>query len=79
MPAHNHTLSANTGGGQTNPSNNFPGNEPAPIKIYSAASSVTMNPAAIGTAGGSQPHANLQPLLCVTFIIALAGIFPSRN
>jgi|SRR5262245_2685717 len=29
--------------------------------------------------GGSQPHANLQPLLCINFCIALEGIFPSRN
>lgn len=32
-----------------------------------------------GLAGGSQPHSNLMPTLCVTFIIALTGIFPSRN
>ena len=30
-------------------------------------------------AGGSQPHTNLMPSLCITFIIALQGIFPSRN
>ena len=35
--------------------------------------------AACGTAGGSQPHDNLMPTLCVTFIIALNGIYPSRN
>ena len=29
--------------------------------------------------GGSQPHTNLMPSLCITFIIALQGIFPSRN
>lgn len=38
-----------------------------------------MAPAAIGPAGGSQPHENRQPFLCVTFIIATQGIFPSRN
>lgn len=27
--------------------------------------------------GGSQPHSNLQPYLCVNFIISLYGIFPS--
>jgi microcystin-dependent protein len=30
-------------------------------------------------AGGSQPHNNLQPLLCINFCISLQGIFPSRN
>ncbi|MEA2170945.1 MAG: hypothetical protein QOF76_4245, partial [Solirubrobacteraceae bacterium] len=31
----------------------------------------------ISGAGGSQPHANLQPYLCVDFIISLFGIYPS--
>lgn len=39
----------------------------------------TMNPASIGSSGGSQPHTNMQPYLVVNFIIALQGIFPSRN
>lgn len=32
-----------------------------------------------GMAGGSQPHENMQPYLCINFIIALQGVFPSRN
>lgn len=39
----------------------------------------TMLATAISTAGGSLPHTNLQPFLVVNFIIALQGIFPSRN
>jgi microcystin-dependent protein len=31
----------------------------------------------IGSTGGSQPHTNFQPYLCVNFIISLFGIFPS--
>ena len=34
---------------------------------------------AIGTAGGSHPQDNMQPYLCVNFVIALVGIFPSRS
>lgn len=37
----------------------------------------TMNPGVIGPVGGSQPHTNFQPYLCVNFIISLFGIFPS--
>ena len=37
----------------------------------------TLNPATIGPVGGSQPHTNFQPYLCVDFIISLFGIFPS--
>ena len=34
---------------------------------------------AIGLSGGSQPHDNMQPYLCVSFILALEGIFPSQG
>jgi microcystin-dependent protein len=46
---------------------------------YAATANVTMSPAAIAPAGGGQPLPILQPLLCVNFIIALEGIYPSRN
>lgn len=39
----------------------------------------TLNTNAITYAGSSQPHNNIQPYLCITFIIALQGIYPSRN
>ena len=38
---------------------------------------VNMAANAIGPVGGSQPHTNFQPYLCVDFIISLFGIFPS--
>ena len=38
-----------------------------------------MNAAAISSVGGSQPHTNFQPYLCVDFIISLFGIFPSQT
>jgi microcystin-dependent protein len=34
---------------------------------------------AIPAVGGSQPHTNFQPYLCVDFIISLFGIFPSQT
>jgi microcystin-dependent protein len=39
----------------------------------------TLNNAVCGNTGGGQSHSNLMPSLCITFIIALQGIFPSRN
>jgi len=36
-------------------------------------------PGAVGSVGGSGPHTNLQPYLTLNFVIALQGIFPSRN
>jgi microcystin-dependent protein len=38
-----------------------------------------MDPGAIGSAGGSQPHDNMLPFLVIHFIISLFGIFPSQN
>jgi microcystin-dependent protein len=38
-----------------------------------------MSPQGVGPSGGGQPHNNRQPFLAVTFIIALEGVFPSRN
>jgi microcystin-dependent protein len=39
--------------------------------------SINLSPNAMGSVGGSQPHTNFQPYLCVDFIISLFGIFPS--
>jgi microcystin-dependent protein len=41
------------------------------------APSGTLSPQMIGSTGGSQPHDNFQPYLCINFIISLFGIFPS--
>jgi microcystin-dependent protein len=80
MPAHLHPAVA-----QSTPSN--PGTSPAGAIWATAQSAVafapapntTMNPAAVANTGGSQPHQNLPPYLVLNFVIALVGIFPSRN
>lgn len=78
IPAHSHAFLASKGPGNVNgPGGNVTA-ESAAVKIYFAdAPSVAMNAAAVGPAGGSQPHTNFQPYLCVDFIISLFGIFPS--
>jgi microcystin-dependent protein len=38
-----------------------------------------LNSKTIGLAGGSAPHENMQPTLCLNYIIAIQGMFPSRN
>lgn len=83
LPAHTHGLSGSTDlANNTSPA----GNEPAAKgrggkDIYAPGSSPLqpMSPQAIAPMGGSQPHNNMQPFTTVNFIIALAGIFPSRN
>ena len=81
MPGHSHGISANLAADTGSPLNAFPSNDGrTPSNIYASTTDGTqMNAAMVGQSGGNQPHANLQPLLCVTFIIALEGIYPSRN
>jgi microcystin-dependent protein len=40
---------------------------------------ITLPAGVISTVGGSEPHENMQPYLCVSFIISLFGIFPSQT
>ena len=53
---------------------------PSPTPIYHAPANLTrMTRQSITNVGGSQPHENRQPYLVLNFVIALQGIFPSRN
>lgn len=83
MTAHNHFVQGSTtAGDQANPANNILAQStPAAFQRYTTttSSSTTLQPGTITNSGGSQPHVNLQPYLVLNFIIALTGIFPSRN
>ena len=85
MPQHTHLVNVDgNASGKNTASGNFLGTVPplAPVdnKIYSAGpATATMAPTANAPAGGSQPHTNIQPVLCINFCIAFEGIFPSRN
>jgi microcystin-dependent protein len=77
IPAHSHPwLASEAAATALTPLNNMPAE--ASKRFYVVPSSVSaMAPQAIPTTGGSQPHTNFQPYLCVDFIISLFGIFPS--
>ena len=82
MPAHVHALRASAKAAASSSPNG--GVLAAPARggtpAYAAPTNlVALNPAAVTAAGGSQPHENRPPFLAVNFIIALQGIFPSRN
>lgn len=80
IPSHSHTLAAGAQGTQASPAGGLPGTTPARDFRYSSAGvDATLHPTTLQTAGGSQPHNNLSPYLGLSFIIAVAGIFPSRN
>jgi microcystin-dependent protein len=48
-------------------------------RAFAGSAPQALNPAIITNYGGSQPHENRQPYLVLNFIIALQGVFPSRN
>jgi microcystin-dependent protein len=80
IPAHTHTaLAAHAQGDQATPLGNVPANSFAVTPYINDVSTGNFNAAAIGLTGGSQPHNNFQPYLCVDFIISLFGIFPSQT
>ena len=82
IPAHSHPfLASQNNGGVSTPSNTtFGRNTSADFYNPDAfIGLVQINPNSIGAVGGSQPHNNFQPYLCVDFIISLYGIFPSPS
>ncbi len=77
MPTHNHLVSARgTGNSATPVGNHFAGTS---TPMFAAVANTAMSPGALGAVGGSQPHENRGPFLVLDFVIALQGIFPSRN
>ncbi len=80
IPAHSHPLLASLAlATDPNPANNVLATTSQIEIYYSDVPDSNMAPQAISTVGGSQPHTNFQPYLCVDFIISLFGIFPSQT
>jgi microcystin-dependent protein len=85
MASHNHPVACISGPGSLN-SPNVPGNTvwaadgSRGVNLYATSTStVAMSGQAVQVTGGNQPHNNVQPLLTVTFIIALQGMYPTRG
>ena len=79
IPVHSHALlgSTSAAGSRDAPGNVF---GTAAGDIYAQVlDPITLSPQAVGAAGGSQPHENTQPFLCINFIISLFGVFPSQT
>jgi microcystin-dependent protein len=87
MPPHNHVFNASTTPTTTGAAG--PSVVPGALKstdgtFYTAPgqaglSLVAMNQGAVQRQGGNLPHNNIQPSMGINYIIALQGIFPSRN
>ena len=78
MPEHSHELSVLNG---PQDSDQPEGNLLARAEMYSSTTTPTaaLNPTSISLSGSGQPHNNMQPTLCINYVIALQGIYPSRN
>jgi microcystin-dependent protein len=80
LPSHAHGSASMNAASESSPEGNllgytssthiYRGGDPGPY---------SMQAGSIGSVGGNQPHTNLMPSLCVNFIIALTGVYPSRN
>lgn len=77
IPAHNHPAQCQSSGAmQTGPANGVWASSSG-NRYANGTANALMNAQNIGSTGGSQPHTNFMPYLCVDFIISLFGIFPS--
>jgi microcystin-dependent protein len=87
LPSHNHTIPASATAGHgsvpgTTVALGSGGRGSPPLYATpsaNGASEVTMSGAECGSIGGSQPHNNLMPYLVLSYVIAMAGIFPTRS
>jgi microcystin-dependent protein len=78
IPVHSHPMVASSDiANVPSPGNAILGVSTKATVFFSDPPSAFMNPNSITSVGGSQPHDNFQPYLCVNFIISLFGIFPS--
>jgi len=78
IPSHGHPFLASTSvANQTSPANAVIAQSTAADLYIEDTPNVSLGLSAINPVGGSQPHNNFQPYLCVNFIISLYGIFPS--
>lgn len=80
IPSHNHAvLASNSVSNNASPAANLIAT-PATARIYaSVAPTSQMAPNAVTPEGGSQPHENMQPFLCVSFIISMFGLYPQPS
>ena len=78
LPVHTHPIQGlTTRGDAKNPKGKVPAATPY-LRYGTGSEPFPMNAIGMSVTGGSQPHNNLQPYLCVNFIISLFGVFPSQ-
>ncbi|MBL8311370.1 MAG: phage tail protein [Burkholderiales bacterium] len=80
IPNHTHAFLASQDASTVlNAQGNVIGTPLTATPFFAATPNVALNAQSITAVGGSQPHENMQPYLCINFIISLYGIYPSQN
>ena len=80
LPQHTHAAQcSNVAATQTGPTGKFWAQDASGNVVFNNTDGATMAATAVGSAGGGQPHQNMQPFLVVNYCIALQGIYPSRS
>ena len=81
IPTHSHPFTASTANGTaTNPGGSVLAASVSSVQpLIVGTGSGAMNGGSVTPQGGSQPHENCQPFLCINFIISLFGVFPSQT
>ena len=80
IPVHTHAFMASTAAANGNsPQNQILAQSTQRAIYYEATTTTNLAANALGSAGGSQPHDNLAPYQCISFIISLFGVFPPQS
>ena len=81
LPAHSHAIMASSAAATTRtPASGSLATNGRNQEIYTTGIPATpMLASSIGSSGNGQAFSNLQPFVCISFIIATVGVFPSRN
>jgi microcystin-dependent protein len=80
IPVHNHALMVSTDSAtELSPEGSLPGNSISVDLYRQGVAESALSPTAVTPAGGSQPHENCQPFLCINYIMSMFGIFPTQT
>jgi len=80
LPAHSHALMAsNDPADSRDPTGRVTANSTSTALYGGSGTPQALSDQGLGNTGGSQPHNNVMPFQCIHYIIALFGIYPSRN
>ena len=81
IPVHNHAAVVSTNPAtELNPTNSVIGSSPSiNFFIEGTEPDTALAPQTVTPRGGSQPHTNMQPYLCMNYIISLYGLLPTQT